>query len=223
MSKKKQLVTRIGKIDATTSLVVADGVGLSHATIIKVIRRYENDFREFGFFGFEIQKKRGTQGLKTEIAVLNEDQATYLITLLRNNEIVRAFKIRLVKAFRAATNRLKAIEHQAPDWQESRKVVSILQRSMTDKLMTARALAGKPTHAHHYLNENLLLTFALVGKAKPPIERSSLDTEGLKRLAQVEDLNGSLILSGLPYEQRKDICRNFVVATEKTHLIGVAA
>jgi phage regulator Rha-like protein len=218
--KEKALVVQHGKTAMTTSLIIADGVGLSHATVIKAIRKHENDFREFGTLGFEIQK---SGGLPTEFAVLNEDQATYLITLMRNNETVRAFKIRLVKAFRAALNRLRAIERSQPEWQESRKVVSIMQRSMTDKLMAARAMVGKPTHAHHYMNENLLLTFALVGKAKPPIERNSLDPDGLKRLAQIEELNGSLILSGLPYEQRKDICRNFVLAAEKTHLLGVAA
>ena len=85
----------------TTSLAVAEGVGNPHATVIKLIRQNIGDLQEFGPLGFEIQMVNRPQGggMATEYAVLNEQQATLLMTYMRNNDVVRSFKKRLVKAF----------------------------------------------------------------------------------------------------------------------------
>lgn len=80
----------------TTSLAIAEGTENSHEAVIKLVRKYVDDLQEFGTFGFEIQKSGGRP---TEVAFLNEPQATLLITYMRNNDIVRRFKIALVKAF----------------------------------------------------------------------------------------------------------------------------
>jgi phage regulator Rha-like protein len=65
----------------TDSLVIAEGVGLGHAVVIKTIRKYESDFKEFNPL---VLKTRSSGGLETVFAELTEDQATYLITLFRN-------------------------------------------------------------------------------------------------------------------------------------------
>lgn len=87
----------------TTSLALAEGTENTHESVIKLVRKYIEDLQEFGTFGFEIQKSGGRP---TEIAYLNEPQATLLITYLRNTEIVRRFKIALVKAFYELRDRL---------------------------------------------------------------------------------------------------------------------
>ncbi|MCG7588008.1 phage regulatory protein/antirepressor Ant [Photobacterium sp. OFAV2-7] len=88
-------------IAITTSLRIAEGVGNPHSSVIKLIRNNIKDFQEFGIIGFEIQPKPKGQrgGSATEYAILNEQQATLLMTYMRNTEIVRMFKKRLVKAF----------------------------------------------------------------------------------------------------------------------------
>ncbi|WP_455475728.1 Rha family transcriptional regulator [Bartonella sp. B17] len=87
-------------IAVTTSLKIAEGVGNGHATVIKLIRNNRKDFEEFGRVGFEIVPFETTGGRqKREIAVLNEPQATLLMTYMRNNDMVRKFKKALVKAF----------------------------------------------------------------------------------------------------------------------------
>ncbi|MCZ2159186.1 Rha family transcriptional regulator [Bartonella sp. 220] len=87
-------------IAVTTSLKIANGVGNSHATVIRLVRKNIKDFEEFGRVGFEIVPFKTNGGWqKREIAILNESQATLLMTYMRNNEIVRAFKKALVKAF----------------------------------------------------------------------------------------------------------------------------
>lgn len=80
----------------TTSLAIADGVDKSHKTVIQLIRDNTADLGEFGTLAFEMRKSGGRP---TEVAILNEQQATLLMTYMRNNAIVKEFKKRLVKAF----------------------------------------------------------------------------------------------------------------------------
>lgn len=93
----------------TTSMAIAEGTENTHAAVIKLVRKYVEDLQTFGPLGFEIQVARpGRGGEATEYAYLNEPQATLLITYLRNTEIVRRFKIALVKAFYEMRDRLAA-------------------------------------------------------------------------------------------------------------------
>ncbi|USH45553.1 antirepressor [Gordonia phage Phabuloso] len=80
----------------TTSLIIAVGTQVEHASVIKLIRNNLDDFEEFGTIGFEIQKSGGRP---TEFAILNEEQATLLLTYMRNTDVVRQFKKDLVRAF----------------------------------------------------------------------------------------------------------------------------
>lgn len=73
--------------------------------VIKLVRKYQGDLEEFGNIGFEIQNTGGRAGRKTEVATLNEQQSTLLLTYMRNSEIVRRFKKALVKAFWELRNR----------------------------------------------------------------------------------------------------------------------
>lgn len=100
----------------TTSLALAAGTQNEHDSVILLVRKFIDDLEEFGKVGFEtakegfsrfeiggtvveVENKRGKQGARTEFAFLNEPQATLLITYMRNSDIVRKFKVALVKAF----------------------------------------------------------------------------------------------------------------------------
>lgn len=84
----------------TTSAAIADGTARAHHGMIQLIRENLNDFKEFGGVAFEMRPFDTAGGRQTrEVAVLNEHQATLLITFMRNTGIVKEFKIRLVKAF----------------------------------------------------------------------------------------------------------------------------
>jgi len=110
----------------TTSLAIAEGVGNPHATVIKLVRQNASDFEEFGNIGFEIQNSNSGAGRPTEFAVLNEQQATLLLTYMRNNETVKQFKKRLVKAFFDMRDLLQA---QTPDMTQLSKM-DILRLAM---------------------------------------------------------------------------------------------
>ncbi|CAK0773253.1 anti-repressor protein [Gammaproteobacteria bacterium] len=85
----------------TTSLAIANGTENDHASVIKLVRTYLSDLQEFGLVGFQIRPREPGNhgGGDTEYALLNEQQATLLLTYMRNSQIVRGFKKRLVKAF----------------------------------------------------------------------------------------------------------------------------
>lgn len=80
----------------TTTLVIADGTLSDHASVIKLVRTYQADLEEFGLLDF---KSESTGGRPTEYAFLSEPQSTLLLTYMRNTDIVRAFKKKLVREF----------------------------------------------------------------------------------------------------------------------------
>lgn len=91
----------------TTSEVFADGVQLQHKNVLALIRKYVEDLSSFGRVAFETRPFATESGNQwREVAYLNEPQATLLITYLRNSEVVRRFKIALVKAFYELRDRL---------------------------------------------------------------------------------------------------------------------
>lgn len=95
----------------TTTLQIALGLGLTHKSVIQLLRTYLPDVQEFGRVRFEssydsndlensaFQMRNSNQGRHTRYAVLNEQQAYFLMTLMRNNPRVISFKKALVKAF----------------------------------------------------------------------------------------------------------------------------
>lgn len=128
------IVTVINGEPTTTSVALADGTKSSHEAVIKLVRKYQNDLEEFGFLGFEIQENRGTQGAKTEFAILNEPQSTLLLTYMRNNDVVRGFKKRLVREFFDMRKELtrRAIQQQDAAWQQVRQQGKVARLELTD-------------------------------------------------------------------------------------------
>ena len=85
----------------TTTLAIAEGTLNDHASVIALARRYQADLEDFGLVRFEIRPREVGQhgGGDTEYAILNEPQSTLLLTFMRNTDIVRAFKKKLVREF----------------------------------------------------------------------------------------------------------------------------
>ncbi len=102
----------------TTTLQIALGLRLTHKSVIQLLRTYLPDIQEFGRVRFEssydsnelsnsafempnsgLEIRNSNQGRHTRYAVLNEQQAYFLMTLMRNNPRVISFKKALVRAF----------------------------------------------------------------------------------------------------------------------------
>lgn len=91
--------TRSGTL-ITNSFIVSEGTQSQHASVIRLVRDNLQDFEEFGGVGFEIEPFETAGGTQNRtVAVLNREHAMLLMTYMRNTEIVRDFKKRLIKAF----------------------------------------------------------------------------------------------------------------------------
>lgn len=84
----------------TTSLAISEGTGNEHRAVLQLIKTHESSLCEFGRVSFKMRPFETSGGTQIKrVAVLNESQATLLMTLLRNSPRVVEFKVALVKAF----------------------------------------------------------------------------------------------------------------------------
>jgi len=77
---------------------IADGSGVQHKNVLELLAANRDDFEAFGTVAFQTRPLPGG-GKPVRVALLNEQQATLLMTYQRNTEQVRRFKVALVKAF----------------------------------------------------------------------------------------------------------------------------
>lgn len=95
----------------TLSSIIADCAGISHHAIQEHIRKHKARLERFGIIAFEMRKLDG-RGRPEKLYHLNEQQATLLITFLKNTDQVATFKENLVKAFFEMRDELTQIKLQ---------------------------------------------------------------------------------------------------------------
>ncbi len=83
----------------TTSEIVAECAEVERITVRKLIENRKKELEQFGILSFEMTKIDDSKGRPRKIYHLNEQQATLLITFLKNTAPVVEFKKNLVKAF----------------------------------------------------------------------------------------------------------------------------
>lgn len=92
-----------------SSETIAAGSGVQHKNVLELIHANRSDFEEFGGVAFETRPFATAGGVQSrQVALLNEQHATLLMTYQRNTEQVRQFKKTLVHAFFAMARRLAA-------------------------------------------------------------------------------------------------------------------
>ena len=124
----KELVFLKNNQPVTTSLIIAEGTDNEHESVIRLIKEHKSDFEEYWGQVYFSDLKSGNKnsdfrGRPMKIAWLNEPQATFLITLLRNNEIVVEFKKKLVRDFYRMREIL--LNRQNTQWQELRGATKV--------------------------------------------------------------------------------------------------
>lgn len=84
------------------SRLVAKQLRNRHKNVMELVERYADQFRHFGLVAFETEavKAAGARGTKRQrFAMLNEDQAFFLLSLSRNTDHVVQLKVKLIAAF----------------------------------------------------------------------------------------------------------------------------
>ncbi len=86
------------------SRVIAEQLGVQHKNTIALTEKHTRHFEKFGVVPFQTDKpSKGTAGGRPErFALLNEDQAYFLLSLTKNTTRVVDLKVCLVMAFREA-------------------------------------------------------------------------------------------------------------------------
>ena len=99
----------------TTTLVIAQSTNSEHRAVLQLVRTHLTRFEEFGLVAFQMRPRPAGQhgGGDVTYAVLNEDQASLLLTFMRNNEVVVDFKVQLIQAFRQMREELQ--QRHTPD------------------------------------------------------------------------------------------------------------
>lgn len=131
------LVSIKGKELVITSLIISKELELDHESVKKLIRTYEKQISEFGIVGFEIDKSLDKKRGRPEgIYYLNEQQITFLITLMKNKEKVLNFKMKLVKEFYKMKKALNDvyIRQQNEEWIQARNTGKISRKNQTDTI-----------------------------------------------------------------------------------------
>lgn len=195
----------------TTSLIIAEGTGNQHKLVIQLINDHKARFERWGQICFSDLKSGNPQGGRpTKVAYLNEQQATFLITLLRNNEIVLDFKSELVDRFYKMRELL--LNRQNAQWQEIRSATKDgykeLSAAVKELYEWARAHGCKVNEKVFYMQ------FARLMNKTPGINPNSRDSLAAWQLYKVEKLQfiartiiAGLIAQGADYHQPYRDCR----------------
>lgn len=203
-----ELVELKGNDVFTNSKVIAEGTNVKHHAVQQIISKYESDFLEFGQVAFEMRPVRYSKGTNEEkIYLLNEEQATLLMTYMRNSEITRKFKKELVRQFYAMRRFL--LEKQSKLWNDTRLANKENRLKETDviKMLVNYAKEQGSTHS-----DKLYLTYTKLAKSVICGNRDSVSVTDLNNLTLVE----SIILQtiridmsmGMPYKEIYKDCKN---------------
>lgn len=163
----------------TTSLIVAEGTGVQHKNVLELIRNNLADFEEFGRVAFETRPRPQGQhgGADVSFARLNEEQATLLLTYMRNSDIVRQFKKNLVRAFYELRNRQQPPALQGPELLaaavlESQKVIEQREARIYQLEQKINDDAPKVGYIDTYVADEDLLSFSTVASTANITEKA---------------------------------------------------
>ena len=180
----------------TTSLVIAEGTNVKHKNIKELVSKYENDLKDFGkvrVLNATLDTNGGVQ--KISYYLLNEQQATFLMTLLRNTKIVVEFKKELVKQFYQMRQIL--LEKQTVLWQNTRIEAKANRLKETDEI---KALVTYAKENGSRNAEKYYITFSNLANKAVGInsnQRDTTTTNQLNNLILIENIINHVIQEGL--------------------------
>ena len=204
----------------TNSLVIAEGTGNQHKSVVAIIKKYKEDFEACGRLDFSDFKSTKSKGRPIRVYHLNEEQATLLVTYLDNTDVVRQFKKTLVHQFFVMRKFLA--EKQTTVWIEARQQGMITRKAETDviKELVEYAKAQGSTHA-----DMLYMTYSKLANTLCGIKsRDEATSSQLHDLSIFENLILSMIRNGIEanmdYKQIYKECKARCTAAQQIAMIG---
>ena len=151
-----------------------------------IISKYSNDIEEFGALRFEIRvlKHEHYRGATHEkIYFLNEEQATFIITLLRNSKVVVKFKKELVRQFYSMRKFL--LEKQSKQWNTTRIDNKTNRLKETDVIKLLVSYAREQGSKN---SDKLYLVYTRLAKSIIGGKRDELSVFDLNNLTLIESI-----------------------------------
>lgn len=170
----------------TTDKIIAEHSGNSLHAVKVLIYNHKQDFEDFGILSFEMTKLPG-RGRPQKTYHLNEQQATFLITMLDNTPQVKQFKKSLVREFYAMKQELT-----------QRQINRAIEKPQRKTLMAAvKSWPNAPRHIYINMTQ-LLLKRATGGMTAQQIKKerhvkTALDGLTVKEQARYEQLENIAI------------------------------
>lgn len=198
---------KIGAEPFTTSKVISEFSGVSHKYIKKQIATHTQDFKKLGLLGAYATESTG--GRPEEIYRINEPQATFLMTLLKNTKVVVEFKRRLVEQFYTMRTEL-----------QRRQIAKLnrkpIRESLTDGI---KALPESPHKNMWYKNYTNLIYRTVTGKTAKQLrqERGApqkatvsdyMTASELETISCMENRVAVMLEMGMNYQQIKVTLQN---------------
>jgi phage regulator Rha-like protein len=213
MSARAKLVEVRRNEVFTTSTVIAENCDVKHEATIKLVRKFLSDLQDVGLVRFEIQARlQGRHGGgNTEIAILDDYATMLLLTHMRSNEVVRKFKLALVREFKRMRSILSEPGRKAELAGKRNTAIE-----MTDAIKFIRETVGKETSSRHYVNEHLFCNRALTG-AWEPLDEADLDSYDTRLLGAIRRKNTLLMTRYQRQSDRRALLDEFVADYRAKH------
>ncbi|MFM0601736.1 Rha family transcriptional regulator [Streptococcus suis] len=181
----------------TLSSIVAECAEVKHRHLKMLINKHKERLERFGKVYFKISPSKSGQNVRDYI--LNEQQATLLITFLKNTEQVANFKENLVKAFFEMRDEVAQFRYQ-------RALEKPKRKTLHDSIETWQEA---PKHAHSTVTNLLLKGTTGMNKRQLMAKRGgkngidSLTSQELIRYQALEDMAIAMINLGMTYQDIK--------------------
>jgi phage regulator Rha-like protein len=192
----------------TDSLIISEGTNNQHKSVKELLNDYKNEFLQLGTLA--VLNRESTGGRPEQYYLLNEPQATFLMTLFRNSKEVVEFKLNLTKEFYRM--RQFILEKQSAEWQQSRLTGKQVRKDETDIILTKLI-----PHAESQGSKNsgkLYMTYSKLVNATLGIEagqRDKLPTayiDAIKFLENaIENIISNEVDKGIYYKEIYQVCK----------------
>lgn len=194
----------------TDSMILAEGACLDHRSVIRLITSHKDDLEAFGKVRFQIAPSPDSAtGQKMKTCRLNEQQATFLISLMKNTKPVVAFKKELVRQFFQMREYISEIVTARNDFPE-----------LTD----AVRLAHEKPMPYHYSNECDMLNRLVLGMSAKQFRethgiekgksiRPYMSADQIKLIDKLQKVDVGLLVAIPDYEERKKHLERYIAQT----------
>ena len=199
----------------TDSTIIAQGAEVEHRAVIQLITNHLDDVSEFGRVAFQMIPFETNGGIqKMKVCRLNEQQATFVISLMKNTKPVVEFKKELVKQFYEMKQIIEKLVKISGYNAKLNKEIKLLYENPKD---------------YYFINENKMINcivtgmssqkFKQINNIKKGTMREHFSYEQLQLLEKIikKDIWLFKQFPNYDYKQRKNYLENYKLELEKVN------